>query len=371
MNWSYWEYKSYLSNLDFTVVGSGIVGLSCALELRRRYPSAKILVLEKGVLPMGASTKNAGFACYGSVSELLSDLQTHSEDAVFDLVLKRWEGIQLLRKNLGDEALGYQMLGGHEIFLEEDQESLDQCVESLPRINTLLEPIFGKSPLKENRNHFGFKGIQDSLITHTFEGQIDTGKMMQNLIRLVHSNNIPILNKVAVQKFEESGSVVKVKTDQFDFETKKLCLATNGFAAELLEENVKPARAQVLLTTPVPRLEFKGTFHLDSGYYYFRNIDGRILLGGGRNLDFSAEETAEFGLTSRVQSKLEQLLQSVILPGKSFEIERRWSGIMGVGDQKIPIVKPVSDNVFCAVRLGGMGVAIGSETGKELAEISS
>ncbi|MEM7379934.1 MAG: FAD-dependent oxidoreductase [Bacteroidota bacterium] len=353
------------------VVGSGIVGLSCALELRRRNPSAKILVLEKGVLPMGASTKNAGFACYGSISELLSDLQSHSEEAVYDLVLKRWEGIQLLRKNLGDEALDFQRLGGHEIFLEEEQENFDQCMESLPKINALLEPIFGRSPLQENKNHFGFKGIQNSLITHIFEGQIDTGKMMQNLIRLVYSNNIPILNNVAVQKFEESGAAVKVQTDQFEFETKKLCLATNGFASELINENVKPARAQVLLTKPISGLELKGTFHLDSGYYYFRNLDGRILLGGGRNLDFAAEETAEFGLTSKVQNKLEQLLQSVIIPGKSFEIERRWSGIMGVGDQKIPIVKPVSDSVFCAVRLGGMGVAIGSETGKKLAEISS
>ncbi|NAS12432.1 NAD(P)/FAD-dependent oxidoreductase [Poritiphilus flavus] len=371
MNWSYWEYKSYLSDLDFTIVGSGIVGLSCALELRRRYPSASILVLEKGVLPMGASTKNAGFACYGSISEILSDLRSHSEETVYDLVLKRWRGIQLLRKNLGDEALDFQMLGGHEIFLEDEQDSFDECLESLPRINELLKPIFKEPPLKTKRNTFGFQGIQNTLVTHQFEGQIDTGRMMQNLIRLVYSNNIPILNKVTVQKFEESGSVVKVQTDQFEFETKKLCFATNGFASELLNENVKPARAQVLLTKPIPGLQVRGTFHLDAGYYYFRNLDGRILLGGGRNLDFAKEETTDFGLTLTIQNKLEQLLKSVILPGKSIGIERRWSGIMGVGDHKTPIVKAVSDKVFCAVRLGGMGVAIGSETGKDLAEISA
>jgi len=51
MNLSYWEIKNWLTNVDFTVVGSGIVGLSCALELRRKYPQAKIIVLEKGMLP--------------------------------------------------------------------------------------------------------------------------------------------------------------------------------------------------------------------------------------------------------------------------------------------------------------------------------
>ena len=42
---------------------------------------------------------------------------------------------------------------------------------------------------------------------------------------------------------------------------------------------------------------------------------------------------------------------------------------MGVGNQKKAIVKQLSNNVFCGVRLGGMGVAIGSIIGKELAEL--
>ena len=73
---SYWEYKNWITDIDFAIVGSGIVGLNCALALREKYPSASILVLEKGILPQGASTKNAGFACFGSLSELLDDLNT-------------------------------------------------------------------------------------------------------------------------------------------------------------------------------------------------------------------------------------------------------------------------------------------------------
>ena len=40
---------------------------------------------------------------------------------------------------------------------------------------------------------------------------------------------------------------------------------------------------------------------------------------------------------------------------------------MGMGGQKKPVIKKVSDNVYCGVRLGGMGIAIGSLVGKELA----
>jgi hypothetical protein len=58
---------------------------------------------------------------------------------------------------------------------------------------------------------------------------------------------------------------------------------------------------------------------LDRGYYYFRNIGDRILLGGGRNLDFDVENTTEFAQTEIVQNKLEELLKEVIFNQK-FEI---------------------------------------------------
>ncbi|MGB1308001.1 MAG: FAD-dependent oxidoreductase, partial [Oceanihabitans sp.] len=111
------------------------------------------------------------------------------------------------------------------------------------------------------------------------------------------------------------------------------------------------------------------TFHLDKGYYYFRNIDDRILFGGGRNLDFKTEETTVLAQTEIIQNKLEELLKTTILPNTTFEIDHKWSGIMGVGSQKKAIVKQISNHVFCGVRLGGMGVAIGSLVGKELADL--
>ncbi len=87
-------------------------------------------------------------------------------------------------------------------------------------------------------------------------------------------------------------------------------------------------------------------------------------------MDLKGEETTELVQTDLIQNRLEQLLKETILPNETVEIDHRWSGVMGVGDQKIVIVKKLSDKVSCGVRLGGMGVAIGSLIGKELAEIS-
>ena len=88
MNLSYWEIKSWLSNVDYTIIGSGIVGLNCALNLKNKFPKSKILILEKGSFPQGGSTKNAGFACFGSATEIINDLRTHSEKEVVELIKK-------------------------------------------------------------------------------------------------------------------------------------------------------------------------------------------------------------------------------------------------------------------------------------------
>lgn len=369
MELSYWEYKTWLSNIDFTIVGSGIVGLTTAIQLRRRYPKAKILILEKGILPQGASTKNAGFACFGSASELLSDLKNHSQEEVLKLVQQRWEGIQQLRELVGDKQLNFEQNGGHELFLEKDKVFFDTCSNQLPMLNTLLLPVFKEDAFGITVNKFGFNVVNSSFITQKHEGQIDTGKMMQGLLHIAQKNEIQILNAVSVEDFSEKAESIFVKTNQFEFCTQKLLITTNGFASQLLNENVKPARAQVLITKPIKNLKIKGTFHFEEGYYYFRNIDNRILFGGGRNLDYKAEETSKFGKTELVQEQLEQFLKTVILPNSVFEIEQRWSGIMGVGNKKKPIIKQVSNNVFCGVRLGGMGIAIGSLVGKELADL--
>ena len=369
MQLSYWEIKNWFTNVDFTVVGSGIVGLHCALQLRERFPESKILILEKGMLPQGASTKNAGFACFGSLSEIIDDLKSHSEEEVIQLVQKRWDGLQLLRKRLGDTAIDFKPYGGYELFLKDDDATYTECLQKLPFLNEILKPLFRSDVFSKEIDRFAFENIKEYSIFNPFEAQIDTGNMMQALLKEAVSKDILILNQAEVTSFTDKNNSIELVVNNYTFQTKKLLFATNGFAGSLTDNAVKPARAQVLITEPIPNLDIKGTFHLDKGYYYFRNFEDRILLGGGRNLDFEGETTTDLSQTEKIQNKLEDLLKNVILPNQEFKIAHRWSGIMGIGSHKNPIVTQLSENVYCGVRLGGMGVAIGSLIGKELADL--
>ncbi|MBK7428737.1 MAG: FAD-binding oxidoreductase [Saprospiraceae bacterium] len=149
-------------------------------------------------------------------------------------------------------------------------------------------------------------------------------------------------------------------------------MATNGFAQRLLPQlEVQPARNQVLLTNPIRNLRLKGGYHLDAGYFYFRSVRERVLIGGGRHLGGEEEATDAFGQTEFIYNTLMKLLQTQILPGQDFEIEHSWSGILGIGSQKKPIIQMTSPSIGVAVRMGGMGVAIGTLVGIQAAEMIS
>lgn len=376
-HFSFWEKESFLKGFDAIVIGSGIVGLNAALELKKLAPKMRVLVLERGILPLGASTKNAGFACFGSVSELIDDLGNGiSEDALWELVEMRWKGLQKLRTLLGDDNMDFQNLGGYEIFTAEEAASFATCQESLAHFNrqlfaiNQLENCYTVLSEKEVAN-FGFGKVKN-MILNKGEGQIHTGKMMHSLLALARQKGIEILTGINILRLAEQTNGVEIHCEgSFMLFAPKVLVCTNGFARQLLPNlAVNPARNQVWVTEEIENLPFKGTFHYQEGYYYFRNIGNRVLLGGGRHLDKEKETTAEFGESETIQVGLRKVLDEIILPHQSVKIEHKWSGIMGLGNEKRPIICAYSPHICVAVRMGGMGVAIGSLVGEEVAKLA-
>jgi len=372
-SFSYWEQGSFLSGFDVLIIGSGIVGLSAAFSLKSQKPKLKIGVLEAGFLPAGASTKNAGFACFGSISELIEELKTGSEDEIAEIIELRWKGLEKLRKNLGDQSISFEQYGGYELFKATETELAKTCIEQIPYFNKFLSSVIGKTDIYAVNNakiaEFGMNGITN-LIRNKYEGQIDTGKMMSVLLSKVQGMGVAVFNNCRVQKIESISNDKVLITNQGIFRARSIIMATNAFSKELIPDlDVVPGRGQVLITEPIKGLKLKGCFHYNRGYTYFRNIDDRILLGGGRDLDFEGEQTLEPGITDIIQASLEKLLYETILPGQKVKIEHRWSGVMGFGKELKPIIKKIQPGFYCAVRCNGMGVAMGSLLGEQVANL--
>lgn len=371
---SYWERTAFIDNADVIIIGSGIVGLSAALNLKRTDPELKVTVLERGFLPSGASTKNAGFACFGTLSEQMAYLEKSTEEEVLRLVDYKWRGLQRLRENLGDSNIDFYQYGGYELFMDDEAGKAEECLDHLTYFNNLLKQAIDNADIYAVADakiaEFGFKGIS-SMIYNPYEGQIHTGKMMRTLLNKVYEKDVLVLNECSVNTVNHNGSHIHLQTSRGDFKAKKVILATNAFAAQLFPNlDVVPGRGQVLVTKPIGGLKLKGTYHFNEGYYYFRNIDNRVLFGGGRNIDFKQEETWDFGHTEQVKEQLVCYLNEMILPGQNVEVDYWWSGIMGFGEDIQPIIQQVQPNVYCAVRCNGMGVAMGSLVGEEVAALA-
>lgn len=370
-NFSYWEQTAFTGQADVIIIGSGLVGLSAALTIKQQQPGTSVLVLERGFLPSGASTKNAGFACFGTLTEQLEYIRKAGPEEAARLVDYKWRGLQRLRQNLGDTNIQYHQYGGHELFMADEAAHAADCINQIDAINNLLQPIIGQKDIytvaDERIGQFGFKGVKHIVYT-PFEGQIHTGHMMRTLLHKVYQTGTIVLNNCAVTEVVPGDKGAVIQTNHGNFSAGKVILATNAFARSLFPQlQVVPGRGQVLVTKPIIGLKLQGTYHFNQGYYYFRNIDGRILFGGGRNLDFAAEETPDFGHTTIVQQQLLKYLQEFIIPGQPFEVDTWWSGIMGFGDDISPIIKQVQPGIYCAVRCNGMGVAMGSLVGEEVA----
>lgn len=360
---SFWE-RDALLDADVLVVGAGIVGTLTAIECAERAPSMRVRVLERGVLPYGATSRNAGFACFGSLTELIADRARMGDDAL-DLVERRWKGLARLRARLGDDAIGYEHLGGSELLFEESLGALD----ALGDVNRWLRPLFGRDVFSEDRAGLaaaGFGGAR-ALVANPLEGQVHSGRLVRALHRMAGERGVEVLTGAEVSSVRDEGDRVEVGVRgaqgfEIPMRASQVVVCANGLIPALVPSSgVTPGRGQVLVTEAVAGLPWRGCYHFDEGYWYFRNVGDRVLLGGGRNVDFAGEETPAIALSDAIQRAQDEVLARVLLPGRAPRVEHRWAGIMGFTADKRPVVRRASPRVLVGFGCNGMGVALGAE----------
>jgi glycine/D-amino acid oxidase-like deaminating enzyme len=370
MTVSYWDQQELLQKIDYVVIGSGITGLSTAIHLKQAQPHKKVVVLERGMLPWGASTRNAGFACFGSMGELVMDLKNHTEAEVVQLLQMRSDGLTLLKELVGSQ-LQLESCGNYEVFRHSEKEEFEKLGAAIPKVNKLLRAVFKEDVFSVAPNCFGFKKVE-GLIFNSYEGMLNTGKMMSALLALAKNLGVLIYNGARVASHVEAAEALQLRlSNGLELSAEKMLVCTNAFSGNLLKETeITPARNQVLITKPISNLPFSGAFHAQNGHLYFRTVGQRVLIGGGRQHFKAENNTTQLEISDEVQGYLEKQLREWIIPKQAFKVDQRWAGIIGVGAKKSPIIKKVSNRVYAGVRLGGMGVALGSLVGKKLSALA-
>lgn len=211
----------------------------------------------------------------------------------------------------------------------------------------------------------------EGAIASPLEGAIETGKMMQALrskaqktgIRLLFGLNVTGWNQhttnhqIEIERVGPSGVA-----ERFAMKAPHVAIATNAFARELIPKcDVNPKENMVLVTEAIDNLSFDGTVHMDAGHLYARNIQNRMLIGGGRHWNLKNN--------TELEQKLKALLNDAFPETLMANIEYQWTGILGIGATRMPIVSKLHARSVAAVKLGGMGVAMGMQLGKESIEL--
>ena len=110
MHISLWEKESFYAPSDIVIAGSGFAGLWSAYYLKKKDPGLRITIVDRGIIPTGASTRNAGFACFGSVTELIKDTAMMGEERMLWLVEMRYRGLSKIRKVFRKKGYRLQQL---------------------------------------------------------------------------------------------------------------------------------------------------------------------------------------------------------------------------------------------------------------------
>ncbi|HWA32357.1 MAG TPA: FAD-dependent oxidoreductase, partial [Candidatus Paceibacterota bacterium] len=337
---SFWQKESFFHERDLIIVGAGLAGLWLAFNLKIKNQKLKILILEKGDFPDGASLRNAGFACFGSPSEILADYSIMGEE-VWNILDHKIQGIRMMREFLGDEAVNYDPSGGYECIIGSDNIS-----KLRDKVEILNQKLY---PMTQNTQVFSWCGHErmedmgltcfSGMIQNRLEGSIHSGMLIKELMKRVKVMGVEILTSMEVVKYAEEKFFVHLLTSKgYQFACRKLFICTNGLTKKLVKDApMRPARGQIILTSEIPNLPLRGTFHATEGFYYFKNLGNRVLLGGGRNFDMEGEMTTDTCTTQPIKEHLQDFMRRHILFGRHYRIEYDWAGTMALTELKKPL----------------------------------
>ncbi|MCC6572820.1 MAG: FAD-binding oxidoreductase [Planctomycetes bacterium] len=359
---SYWELTlpvrhvtatSAPASVDVLIVGAGFLGLWLAYFLSARKNPPRILVVERDTLGYGASSRNAGFLTCGHISEIVSDLAESPREAVFAAFLRRKQGVQTILNEFPDLLTDPCGSADYDPITDEKRALADELNATLasrgePPIYDERELVFGGKPRRAFFNRF------------------DRGVHPVRLLKALHercaAHGVTFAHGVEVMNLGDgSANVVLADGKPAKVKYGRAFICTNAFARQLnAATEIVPGRGQVIITTPVEAKTSHALGFLNDGYDYFKFVDGRLLIGGGRHMFREREETTDLTPSVEVRNYLQALARQVIGHDR-FSVERHWAGIMGFKSgahvsltHETRIDARTSELHAC----GGMGVAL-------------
>jgi glycine/D-amino acid oxidase-like deaminating enzyme len=347
---------------DVAIVGGGLTGIGAAYALRDS--GADVVLVEERTLASGASGRNAGFVLAGPArpfGRACEQLGFEEAWAVWRLTVEN----NRLMADLVDE---YTIECG---FLRRGSMSLagldEEMLELLDTVRCLAEVGVDVCVVDRNDLPRPFDRLYEGGVYYPGNAELNPAKFVR-AVASVARNRVRIFEQTPVLEIR-LGERHTLLTPEGEVQARAVILATNGYTSRLLPNApIAPIRGQVVGTSPVARVIVPFPMYANFGYQYWRQtIDGRLVVGGWRDLDKASEVGTEEVLHHDIHAALDEFCHAVA--GADAVVEYRWSGVMGFTPDALPLVGPIPgvDRMYMAAGYSGHGVSMAFTCGGRVA----
>jgi glycine/D-amino acid oxidase-like deaminating enzyme len=330
--------------VDVEIIGAGVTG--CAAALRLATAGLRVRVRDAREVASGASGRNGGFVLRGGAMRYDHAREAYGVEAARELWRWTETGIDRLAELAG---AAFRRTGSLRIAVDPDERAAIRAEYDALRVDGFDAEWLDAAPF----------GRFDGAVRNPADGTYDPVRSTRRIARAAAEAGVELREHSRVGSLDELG-------------VEHVLVATDGYGRGLLPELdrwIRPLRSQVLITEPLPEQLYPLPHYGRQGHAYWQQLeDGRLLLGGFRDVDPAAEATDEEATSPTIHGALDAFL--VELLGWSPQVERRWAGIFGATDDLLPLVGrvPGRDRVWVAAGYSGHGNVLGLMCGEAVAD---
>jgi glycine/D-amino acid oxidase-like deaminating enzyme len=352
---------------DVLVVGSGLTGLSAALRLARGGRS--VAVVDSAEIASGASSVNGGMVS----PDIKAGIKVIFDQQGPALGREMWEAtvrsVDIVSDLAAAESIDARIMRGGMAALGVGPDAQARFEQSVAwyRQNCRVEwEVLGPARIGEVVGGGPFT-------TAIFEPEgfgIQPARFVFGLARAVAAVGARLVADCEAISFDRESAGFRVVTSKGDIRAGDVVLATNGYTTARpspeLARRIVPVGSYIVVTAPIPDLAtelFPGgamTFTKKRLLNYQRRTpDGRVLIGGRRNLHTGLDlEESAAALRAQLIGYFPQL--------EGIPLTHVWGGKLAVPFDLVPHMGQV-DGAWYAVGYAGHGVGLSTLMGHELA----
>lgn len=356
-------------DVDVLVVGGGITGITLAWTLAEQ--GSAVGLLEAGRLAGEASGRNAGFllaAPSEPYSERIALWGREGARAMLQLGRRTHQRVRHLVQTLGLEC-EYRQAGS--LRLTRTSEETEDLRGSMPELKHDGFPMREIALADAVPAHA--VGAFDAAFEVPEDGELHPVRFLHGLALDAIRRGARIFERSPVATARWESGLWQVRANGRVARARTLVLATNAYTSRLvpaLGALIGPRRGQMIATAPLAESIASRPVYAHYGYQYWRQTpDGRLLIGGWRDVDLDGE--AGFGdeTTGDILRAIEGGLAELV-PGGA-PIEFRWAGTMGFARDGRPLVGWLDAAHHLAICAGftGHGMGLAAACTQDLVEL--